>query len=286
LNSLVLGTVQFGLNYGINNHSGKPSYSAVFEILDAAWENGIDTLDTADAYGNAIQLIASYHKATGRIFRINTKFKNIDIAGIKNKLRSDIVLLQCGRINSLFFHSYKEYKESGQGLNELANAKEEGLVVSLGVSVYTNEELDDVLNDPKIDIVQLPYNLLDNHFQRGGILTHASQMNKKIQARSVFLQGLFFVNVNRLPEKLGVLRPWLERVDSIAASAELSKETLCLLYPGSQPYIDEIIIGVDTKEQLLRNLSALRSILPLAVKDKIDEIAVSPSSILYPPNWS
>ena len=60
--NIILGTVQFGINYGINNHSGKPTDSQVFEILETAWDNGVNTLDTADAYGEAIRIISSYHQ--------------------------------------------------------------------------------------------------------------------------------------------------------------------------------------------------------------------------------
>ncbi len=285
IKSILLGTVQFGLEYGINNHSGKPSEIQVFEILDTAWKSGIDTLDTADAYGNAMKLISEYHRVSGNTFKINTKFKNVDFFGIKNKIKSDLLLLQCAKINTLFFHSYTEYKENGHNLNELLRAKEEELISSIGVSIYTNEELIDVINDSKIDIIQLPYNLLDNDFQRGSLLKIAKEKGKKIQVRSIFLQGLFFIESKEVPKNLATLKPWLLKIEAIAQLLNITMESLCFLYPNTQEYIDEIIIGVDTKEQLLRNLESLKLFIPEAVKTEIDQISVSPSSILYPPNW-
>lgn len=285
LKSILLGTVQFGLEYGINNHYGKPSAIQVFEILDTAWENGIDTLDTADAYGNSMNLISDYHRVSGNRFKINSKFKNVNALGIRNKIKSDLMLLHSTKINALFFHSYTEYKENSHNISELIRAKEEGLISSIGVSIYTNEELIDVINDSKIDIIQLPYNLLDNDFQRGSLLKIAKEKGKKIQVRSVFLQGLFFMESNEVPEKLATLKPWLEKIKKLAELLNISKESLCFLYPNSQSYIDEIIIGVETKEQLLRNIESLNLFLPVDVKNEIDQISISPSSILYPPNW-
>lgn len=282
---IILGTVQFGLNYGINNYFGKPSESQVFEILDTAWKNGIDTLDTADAYGNAMKLISDYHRVSGNIFKINTKFNNAGFFGIDDKIKSDLLSLKCLRFNSLFFHSYNEYKESNHNLMSLLKAKEEGLISSIGVSLYTNEELLDVINDPKIDIIQLPYNLLDNDFQRGNLLKIAREKGKKVQVRSIFLQGLFFKESNEFPEKLEILKPWISKIETKAELLNISKESLCFLYPNSQVYIDEIVMGVDTKEQLLRNLESLKLSIPEAVKTEIDQISVSPSSILHPPNW-
>ncbi len=283
--SILLGTVQFGLDYGINNHFGKPSESRVFEILDTAWKNGIHTLDTADAYGNAMNLISDYHRFSGNIFKINTKIKNVDFIGINDKIKSDLLSLQCPKFNALFFHSYNEYKESNHNLIKLLKVKEEGLINSIGVSIYTNEELLEVINDSKIDIIQLPYNLLDNDFQRGVLLKIAKEKGKIIQVRSVFLQGLFFMESKQVPEKLAKLKPWLAKIEKLAELINTSKESLCFLYPNAQTYIDEIILGVDSKEQLLRNIESLNFFLPEGVKNEIDQISVSPSSILYPPNW-
>ena len=54
-NKLILGTVQFGLDYGINNKLGKPNFKQSCEILSKAFDNGITTLDTAEAYGRCSQ---------------------------------------------------------------------------------------------------------------------------------------------------------------------------------------------------------------------------------------
>ncbi len=283
--NIILGTVQFGINYGINNHTGKPTDSQVFEILDTAWDNGVNTLDTADAYGEAIRIISSYHHNSNKLFKINTKFKDINEKSIITKLKSDILLLKCPKINTLFFHSYKEYEKSNHILSDLLNAKNDGLISTIGVSVYTNQELLHVINDLNIDVIQLPFNLFDNDFQRAKLLNLAKGKSKKIQVRSVFLQGLFFMNSKKLPKKLEILKPWLEKIDILSKSSDIPKESLCLLYPNAQDYVDEIIIGVDTKSQLLRNLKSLKLFLPASIKSEIDQISISPSSILYPPNW-
>jgi aryl-alcohol dehydrogenase-like predicted oxidoreductase len=282
---LILGTVQLGIDYGINNISGKPDNHSVFNILEAAWDNGIDTLDTADAYGDAMNLISLFHRSFGKVFKINSKFKNVKTKSLIGKLNFDISRLGCNKFNTIFFHSYSEYKESKHFLADLISAKSNGLLDLVGVSIYTNEELKAVCHDPLIDVIQLPYNLLDNDFQRGCHLALAKEKGKLIQVRSVFLQGVFFMPSDRLPNKVSPLKPWVEKIEEIVFQEGLSTEMLCLLYPASQVYIDEIIIGVDTKEQLIRNLGVLKSVLPSTVKKKIDQISVIPSSILYPPNW-
>ena len=37
-NKLVIGTAQFGMDYGIANVNGKPKHKQIFDILDLAWE--------------------------------------------------------------------------------------------------------------------------------------------------------------------------------------------------------------------------------------------------------
>lgn len=283
--NIILGTVQFGVKYGINNHTDKPTDNQVFEILETAWDKGVNTLDTADAYGDAIRIISSYHQHSGKLFNINTKFKNLDGISINSKIKSDLLSLHCPQINTLFFHSYTEYKNSNHILLELLKAKEEGLISSIGVSVYSNEELLHVINDLNIDVIQLPFNLFDNDFQRAKLLKIAKGKRKKVQVRSVFLQGLFFMNTKEVPEKLEILKPWLEKIEKLSELSYMSKESLCLLYPNAQDYIDEIIIGVDTKIQLLSNIKSLKLFLPPSIKSEIDQISIIPSSILYPPNW-
>ena len=70
-NKIILGTVQFGLPYGINNSIGQLNQEAVFEILNYSHENNISTLDTANAYGTATQVIGNFHKQYKKHFQVN-----------------------------------------------------------------------------------------------------------------------------------------------------------------------------------------------------------------------
>ena len=70
-NKLGLGTVQFGLPYGISNANGQTSAEEVKAILQAAAQHGISLLDTASAYGNAEAVLG---KNDLRNFRIVSKY--------------------------------------------------------------------------------------------------------------------------------------------------------------------------------------------------------------------
>ncbi len=285
IKNIILGTVQFGLNYGINNPNGKPSTRVVEEIFTTAYHSGIQQLDTAEAYGDAQELIGRFHQKQATRFDINTKFKGANKTTLRTELAKAITALSVQQVNTWFYHSYTDYHTYPELLEELAAIRKEGLIRKIGVSVYSNEELENVINDPVIDVIQLPFNLLDNFSQRGSLLARAKQNQKTIQVRSVFLQGLFFKDPASLPASLLPLQPYLHQLHTLSAETGLSMESLCLQYVSAQENIDEIIIGVDTVEQLDRNMMALRSQLDQRVRNTIDLIKVTETALLYPYNW-
>ena len=285
ITKIILGTVQFGLNYGINNTTGKPSEETVSDILNQAYLSGIRKLDTAEAYGNAQTVIGNFHRKNRTSFDVNTKFKSGAQSKLKSGLLSTLEELHIDRVNTWFYHSFQDYIESPDWLTEIAKIKEDGLIEKIGVSVYSNFELDSVIGDDVVDVIQLPFNLLDNRSQRGDLLEKAKAANKTIQIRSAFLQGLFFMDISSLPINLQSLKPYLERLLKLSREYDITMESLCLQYVNAQPHIDEIIIGVDSKMHLLKNLEVLKSELDPEVCHIIDSIQVSEPELLYPFNW-
>ena len=282
---IILGTVQFGLDYGINNPAGKPAIEQVFSMLELASESGIETLDTADAYGNASEILGEFNKTHPDVFKINTKFK----AGsdpLAYQLERSLQVLCISSINVYFFHSFNDFQQFPGLLSELGPLKEKGLIKKAGVSVYGNDEFEMAINTPEVDVIQFPFNLLDNRFQRGKLMTLAKEKGKELQIRSVFLQGLFFMPDQEIPSKLVPIKPYLKNASEVAKAGDLSMETLALMYAFHQPEIDHIIIGVDNPEQLNKNLNACQQKISAEVADKINQIAVQETNLLYPKNWN
>jgi aryl-alcohol dehydrogenase-like predicted oxidoreductase len=281
---IILGTVQFGLDYGINNQHGKPNEQTVFAILDYAFENGISTLDTADAYGSATDVIGRYHEQTGRKFIINTKFRVDEQHSITEQLHEALGRLKTGSVDTYFFHRFDEMRHAG-AIGELSELKLAGLIQKTGVSVYDNHEFAAAIDATGIDVIQLPFNLLDNQKQRGQLLKKAKQKHKEIQVRSVFLQGLFFKNIELFPAQLQPLLPYVQELRNNAEQWNISMEQMALNYALGKPEIDKVLLGVDTLQQLQRNLGGIKQ-LPGELVKRIDEIDVKETALLYPKNWS
>ena len=282
---IILGTVQFGMSYGINNSKGKPDLAVVDSILEEAFRLGIRCLDTAEAYGNAQEIVGYFHAKQNNFFAVNTKFIGLSKKEHRTKLNNALQLLCVNQINTYFYHSFKDYQCNPDLLDELKKLKVDKLIQNIGISVYTNEHFDIAINDPYIDVIQLPFNLLDNFSRRGTLISKAKKANKMIQVRSVFLQGLFFKELNALPAFLLPLKPYLLQIHSLMQETGISMESLCLQYANAQQEIDEMIIGVDTREQLVNNMNVLNIALDNKIVDAVNNIHVKETKLLYPYNW-
>ena len=287
---IILGTVQFGLDYGINNSSGKPSFESITAILNTSHQNGIVMLDTAEAYGNAHEVIGNYHRQSENRFQIITKFssKRDDLpTNIEDRIALHLDEMHVSSLYAYMFHSFGDFENYFSNHSEgLDNLKKKGIIRKIGVSVYTNEELNKLLNYPEVELVQLPFNLLDNNHQRGLLLKRARERNIEIHTRSAFLQGLFFIAPNELPGKLLPLKPYLETIRFEVSKRNITINDLALNYNLQQALIDKVLIGVDNVEQLQQNLTSMSEEIDTDLMALIDSIEVKELNLLNPVNWN
>lgn len=289
-NKLILGTVQFGLEYGISNSIGKPTKHSIKEILDKAYENNIRILDTAEAYGDSQIRIGDYHKTSKNTFNIITKF-NSNVEGLSSEITSRVQAnLKVLRVNSFYcymFHSFDDFKSYYKIFEkELIELKRQGIIKKIGVSIYSNEEFKYILDSNfNIDLIQLPYNLFDNRNRRGKLISKAKAKNIEIHVRSVFLQGLFFKKASDLSGNLSLLKNEMYKIHDIKGD-KMSVIDLSLNYVASNNEIDHILIGVDSVDQLNSNIKAMNSEIPLSFIEEIDKIDISETKMLNPSNWN
>lgn len=282
---IILGTVQFGFDYGINNLNGKPDKETVFEILSCAHENGIRYLDTAELYGNAHELIGAFHKLNpSKKFQIITKFPHDFEDSLDSKINTYLTQLNVDYLHAILFHSFESYEKYKEHLESIIKLKNRPIKY-IGVSVYTNEQMDEVINDINIDIIQLPFNLFDNLNLRGKLLKKAKAKNKIIHTRSAFLQGLFFMK-NDNPHTIRVkLERQLDVINDISLKSLISIGSIALNYCLLQSNIDRVLIGVDTLEQLKENILFLTQTIPTKYLDQINNIKIDNVELLNPSMW-
>lgn len=272
---LVLGTVQFGCDYGINS-VGRPSEHQVGEILKECLNHGITMLDTSSAYGDSEKVLGREVPNKDE-FRIISKYPKCSLP-VDKKFDNSLKDL---RVKSLYgyllhhFHIYAGYPEIWRDFIEL---KESGKVQNIGFSLYTVDELERILSDGiPFDIVQIPYNIFDRQFDP--YLEKLNDMGVKVHVRSTFLQGLFFKNRETLPTTLLPMKKYLLELDEYAADRGLTVAEVALNSNLQNPYIDGVLIGVDNKEQLLDNISSIKEV-SIDFNPNIKE-----KELLNPVNW-
>lgn len=276
MGKLVLGTVQFGLQYGVNS-AGRPSEEAVKAILREARTGGIRCLDTSSAYGNAEEILGRCLPDVDA-FRLVSKYPKGEVP-VGPMFEASLRRLGVSQLYGYLLHHFQVYKENPAVWEDFLALKEAGKVEKIGFSLYSPEELEFILErQSPFDLLQIPYNIFDRKF-----LPYMQELHAKgveIHVRSTFLQGLLFKDRNALPEKLLPLRKYLLELDDYARETGLSVAEVALNANLQNPCIDGVLIGVDNLQQLQDNLHAVKEV-PLDIR-----IDVAEKELLNPVNWN
>lgn len=276
MSKLVLGTVQFGLQYGVNS-AGRPSKEVVKGILAEAAKGGITTLDTSSAYGNSEEILGECI-ASDESFRIVSKYPK-GTTPVREMFNSSLKRLKVDHLYGYLLHHFEVYKSNPKVWDEFVMLKETGKVQKIGFSLYTPEELQIILdNKSSFDLIQVPFNIFDKKFLP--LMKELHEKGVEIHVRSTFLQGLFFKDRDSLPEKLKPMKKYLLELDEFSKRSGLSISEIALNYNLQNPYIDGVLIGVDNVEQLKMNLTSVKD-TPIDI-----EIEVKEQELLNPVNWN
>lgn len=286
---LILGTVQFGKKYGINNSIGRPNKDHVFSILNCAFKNKIRTLDTAEDYGKSQEIIGQFIKRNPqKKFKIISKLSSIKKIK-KNQLYDRVCksseIMNVEKLDSFMFHDYKSFKKMDFLSKEIIEVRNLGQIDKIGISLYDNKSINDIIeNYPFFDFIQIPFNLFDNESKRKKVIDLSVSKKIKVHVRSVFLQGLFFKKISELDFSLNKLKPYLTILNEILKKNSLKPQELALKYVMSKNFIDKVVIGVDTIEQFKNNIKILSKKIKIPIHE-IEKIDVLEKKLLNPTNW-
>ena len=267
---LCLGTVQFGMRYGVKNARGRqPTAAECCAVLDAARAGGITYLDTASTYGTAEEVLGFYGLA-GKGFHVCSKLRPHAIdepygnqeetqAFVVREARASLTRLGIPHLYGYLLHRAEDLQHPGvvEGLIEV---QREGLAEHVGVSVYEPEEAFDVLRTKRLDLIQIPYNALDQRLDRAGFFEAVREQQEVgrpfvVFARSAFLQGLLLMDPHRLPLKVARAAPFVARFQKIAERHGFAPHEAAMLYSLTHAGIDHVVFGVDTESQLAENFA-------------------------------
>jgi spore coat polysaccharide biosynthesis protein SpsF len=302
---LVLGSVQLGLPYGAANRTGQPSRPAALRLVHRAADAGISSFDTARAYGEAEDRLGEAFASDPAPRKYHTVTKLAPLsdlpadasrdaarAAVEDSVGQSLRALQRTKLDCLLLHRAEHMTSHGGAVWErLIEMLEEGTVLALGVSVQSPEEALAALACRDVQHIQLPFNLLDKRWRNAGVIAAIeARAHVTIHVRSAYLQGI-------LAARDMSVWPAIDGVDAAALTALIDRLTrefgrespadLCLAYARGQGWVDGVVVGMETEDQLDTNLR-LFARRPLAPEDcaRIESmIPAVPDALVDPANW-
>jgi aryl-alcohol dehydrogenase-like predicted oxidoreductase len=282
---LGLGTVQFGMDYGISNVKGRPQDSEVDQILKLATKNGVSVLDTAAQYGNSEETLGNLLPEDHQ-FKIITKGLTTDVL---NSFPQSLEKLRQKNLYGILIHDTHNLTRHGGTnlLNQVRHFRERGLVKKIGVSAYTQLEIDRVLELFPIDIVQVPLNIFDQRLIKTGYLRKLKDQGIEIHVRSSFLQGLLLMPPDKLPDEFDSVRGHLKSIVLAAKEKGLSMLQLALGFVLNTREVDHVIVGVTSLKEFQEIIGASESSLTqdAAILDICSATSLIDEKILNPSLW-
>ena len=288
---LGLGTVQFGLDYGVANPGGRTSEDEVRRILAAAADGGIEVVDTAAAYGEAEAVLGRCLQRPSP-FRIVTKTRPLrersdgSTAGhwIQSGFVRSLERLGMDRVDALLVHHVADLlgPEGRDLASVLADLNSSGRAGKIGLSTYGGAEVDAALAVHDFDLLQLPLNVLDQRLVAGGKLRQLRQRGIEVHVRSVFLQGLLLMQPSSVPAYFAPIRSQLGAWHSALETRGMTPLEGAFAFVRALD-VDVVLVGVDNALQLAANQAAFAA----AANCDLDfaAFAVDDEAFINPSRW-
>jgi aryl-alcohol dehydrogenase-like predicted oxidoreductase len=281
---LALGTVQFGLDYGVTNKSGKVSNQEINKILSLAKKHGLNILDTAAAYGNSEEILG---KSASGCFKIISKIPSLSNydGTITESVYSTLSNVKRSSIYGMILHDERDIRNKAQ-YRELMKVKDKGIISKIGCSFYSLDALEFSLNNKvEMDIIQIPGSCLDQRFEKSGLLERAKERNIEVHCRSLFLQGILLER-EALPSSLKMFEKDIASFYDYAKLQGLSPIELALSYVFQCELIDYGVVGCQSKSQLDEIICSYNSLIKKQLNIPLSQLASSEDVLLNPAKWS
>ena len=285
MNRIVLGGAQLGLPYGILNGGETLSREEVARILDTAVDHGIDSIDTAIAYGQSESIIG---ETSQNRFNIISKLPPlpVDISDVSewvhSQVQGSLSRLKCTSLDALLLHRPQDLT-GAQGAElyaAIGSLMTKKMIHRFGVSIYSPDDLEGLIGTFDIHVVQAPLNVFDRRIL--GVTDQLSALNIEVHARSVFLQGVLIANPKNRPQRF---EPWSEHFalfDEWVRFSGMSAMACCLGFALQQPGIAKLVIGTTSAE----SLDEIMNSIPNSVLEVPTHLQSSVEELIDPRFWN
>lgn len=281
-----IGTAQFGLDYGVANRQGRIGVDEGEKILADAHHAGVDTIDTAIAYGVSEATLGKIGVAQ---WHIVSKLPGIpqevvDVDGwVESQIEGSLRRLNVARLGALLLHRPGDiFSAKGQMLpRALQKCQEQGLIGKVGASIYAPDELPALLDALAIDLIQAPLNILDRRMVESGWIERLTGKGIEVHVRSVFLQGLLLLDNTQRPDKFSLWQPLWDAWASWLAQYRISALEASIRFAWNVAGVSKLVVGVDSAE----HISQILAINPLPLADVPDFSSLGDERLINPSAW-
>ena len=286
---LILGTASFEKNYGINKDKNLKK-KEIIKIFKLCKKNNIQFLDSANQYKeNNLKKFSKSLKDFKIIYKVNLNLNKKTYKQLKNKIffllksflrKNKIKKVYCIMIHSedsmLSNNSYNLYKI-------ISLIKKEGLAEKIGISGYNLEKILKIFENFRFDVLQFPYNLFDQRLNHANVLNFFKKKKTEIHIRSIFLQGIFFINVKKLPSYFNRWKKLFQKLNKNLINNKLSILNLCLSHAFNLNYQKKkIIFGI----QSIDNLNEIKNVKLNYNKKFIKKLKSNDKKLILPYLWN
>jgi len=283
---IALGTAQFGMDYGVANGRGQVAAGEIATILQRATSLGIDTLDTAIAYGDSEARLGDAGVTGWRVISklpaLPADMPDPEEWALK-QARGSLARLRLNRLDALLLHRSADLTGPNGPVyvKALQRLKSAGLVRALGVSIYDPAELDAIWLLWRPEIVQAPLNVLDRRLIQSGWLRRLTEAGIEVHVRSAFLQGLLLMPDANRPAMFARWAPVLDRWLEWCRHSAVAPLQAALRFVGAQRGVERIVVGVDSTQQLEEICGAAGARCPVPP----EELASDDLDLIEPRRW-
>lgn len=282
LSAFQLGTVQLGMEYGLGEDKAKPTEEKAFGILDRAMELGVNTLDTADNYGDSEPLIgrwlAKRRQEGKKLPWVITKISALK-HGSYDIVRDDILRktemcqknLGMDTLDCLMIHAYEDYADDRDNVRKVfEELRAQKAYLYNAISAYSRHDYS-VIADSGFDATQIPLNVFDwTQIDNGG-MEKLEKSGMMVFTRSVFLQGLVFHTPEDLDPRMDFCFPYLRRYLELCEEFKLDPAVMALSFALSVPGVTAAVLGCDNVKQLESNCDLINRTVKLS-KQQLDKL--------------
>lgn len=264
-NKIIIGTAQFGLNYGVANTLGKAKISNIKKILKFSKKKNVNFIDTAQAYGDCEERLGKIGlKGFNVLVKLPVSKPNNDIdTWLKDCVKSSFTKMKIKKAHTLLVHNTKyllSKKYSKDYAKTLYSLKKQKKFSNIGVSVYSLNELKKILKIIKVDTVLMSFNIFDQRVLQKDFCNLKKKHKFKLYTRSTFLQGLLLMPKKRLPQKFKKWSKLFNKWYVDIKNNKCSSYEIALNFALNQKIIDKVLIGVESFSQFKKIFYSIKKI--------------------------